>query len=61
MGHPLENALLTGALIICLASRGSRWIAPSIRWPLLGLSLVAMVVRRDVARRDVARRDSGRS
>lgn len=43
LGHPLENALMTGALILCLASPGTRWLRPIVRFPLIGLSLLALV------------------
>ena len=42
-GHPLENAFMSGALILCLASPGTRWLRPGFRFPLMALSLVAMV------------------
>lgn len=43
LGHPLENALVTGALILCLSSPGARWLPAKIRFPLLALSVMAMV------------------
>ena len=43
LGHPLENALMTGAIILCLASPGTRWLRPIIRFPLMGLSLLSLV------------------
>lgn len=43
LGHSLENALVTGALILCLASPGTRWLRPMFRFPLLALSLLALV------------------
>ena len=43
LGHPLENAFMTGALMLCLAAPGARWIRPGFRFSLLGVSLVAMV------------------
>lgn len=43
LGHPLENAIVTGSAILCLASRAANWLAPAIRFPLLILSLAALV------------------
>ena len=43
LGHPLENAIVTGAFTICLASRAMQWLASSIRFPLLAVSLAALV------------------
>lgn len=42
LGHPLENAFMTGTIILCLAAPGARWVRPIVRFPLIGLSLVAM-------------------
>lgn len=42
LGHPLENAFMTGTIMLCLAAPGARWISPLVRFPLMGLSLVAM-------------------
>lgn len=42
LGHPLENAFMTGTMILCLAAPGARWIPPAVRFPLMALSLVAM-------------------
>jgi hypothetical protein len=37
-GHPLENAMLMGAFLICLASRGTAWLGTG---PRLGMGVLA--------------------
>jgi hypothetical protein len=37
-GHPLENAMLMGAFLICMASRGTAWLGTRLR---LGLGILA--------------------
>jgi hypothetical protein len=39
-GHPLENAMLMGAFLICLASRGTAWLGTV---PRLGLGVLALL------------------
>jgi hypothetical protein len=39
-GHPLENAMLIGAFLVCLAARGSAWIGTGLR---LGLGILAFL------------------
>src|SRR5947209_2653792 len=41
-GHPLENAMLMGAFLICLASRGAAWLGTAFRLGLGALALLAM-------------------
>ena len=41
-GHPLENAMLMGAFLICLASRGTVWLGTGLRLVLGILALMAM-------------------
>ncbi len=43
LGHPLENALLTGTLVMILQSRAAGWIPAWLRAGLLLLDLAAMV------------------
>ena len=43
LGHPLQNAVITGVFILCLASRGCAWLAPRVRLFLIALCLCAMV------------------
>ena len=43
LGHPLQNAVITGAFLVCLASRGCRWMDARLRVLLGSLSLCAMV------------------
>ncbi|GAC1331523.1 MAG: hypothetical protein NVSMB26_10000 [Beijerinckiaceae bacterium] len=42
LGHPLENAMLTGAFLVCLAARGSAWLGTASRLGLGMLGLLAM-------------------
>ena len=42
LGHPLQNGMVIGGLIVALASPGANWIPPKIRWPLLGLEMLSM-------------------
>ncbi len=44
LGHPLVNGLVTGALIICLAARGSDWIPAKVRYPVMCLQGIALLV-----------------
>jgi hypothetical protein len=39
-GHPLENAMLMGAFLICLASRGTAWLGTG---PRLGMGVLAVL------------------
>ena len=39
-GHPLENAMLMGAFMICLASQGAAWLGAGVR---LGLGILALL------------------
>jgi hypothetical protein len=39
-GHPLENAMLMGAFLVCLACRGSAWLGTRLR---LGLGVLALL------------------
>jgi hypothetical protein len=39
-GHPLENAMLMGAFLVCLASRGAAWLGSGVR---LGLGVLALL------------------
>ncbi|MBV8848274.1 MAG: VpsF family polysaccharide biosynthesis protein, partial [Methylobacteriaceae bacterium] len=41
-GHPLENAMLMGAFLICMASRGAAWLGSGLRLGLGILALLAM-------------------
>jgi hypothetical protein len=41
-GHPLENAMLMGAFLICMASRGTAWLGTRLRLGLGILALLAM-------------------
>jgi hypothetical protein len=41
-GHPLENAMLMGAFLICLVSRGTAWLGSGLRFGLGVLALLAM-------------------
>ena len=41
-GHPLSNGLATGALIICSVARGTDWIAPAVKVPVVLLQAAAM-------------------
>jgi hypothetical protein len=41
-GHPLENAMLMGAFLICLASRGTAWLGTRLRLGLGVLAVLAM-------------------
>ena len=43
LGHPLQNAVITGAFLVCLASRGCRWMDLRLRVFLISLCLCAMV------------------
>jgi hypothetical protein len=41
-GHPLENAMLMGGFLICMASRGTAWLGTPLRVGLGVLALLAM-------------------
>ena len=41
-GHPLENAMLMGGFLICLASRGTAWLGTGLRLGLGVLAVLAM-------------------
>jgi hypothetical protein len=41
-GHPLENAMLMGAFLLCLVSRGTAWLGSGLRFGLGVLALLAM-------------------
>jgi hypothetical protein len=41
-GHPLENAMLMGAFLVCLACRGTAWLGTRLRLGLGVLALLAM-------------------
>jgi hypothetical protein len=41
-GHPLENAMLMGAFLICLASSGTAWLGTRLRLGLGVLAVLAM-------------------
>ncbi|MEA2858213.1 MAG: hypothetical protein QOC72_252 [Methylobacteriaceae bacterium] len=41
-GHPLENAMLMGAFLICLASAGTAWLGKGLRLALGVLAVLAM-------------------
>jgi hypothetical protein len=41
-GHPLENAMLMGAFLICLASAGTAWLGKGLRLGLGVLAVLAM-------------------
>ena len=43
LGHPLTNGLITGAFIICLCARGSRWIPVAIKIPIVLLQATALL------------------
>lgn len=43
LGHPLENAVVTGSMILALAMHRSRWLGSAVRLPLLALLAVSMV------------------
>lgn len=42
LGHPLQNGLVAGAFVLCLASAGSRWLPSVWRLPLLALQIVSL-------------------
>ncbi len=42
LGHPLQNAVITGAFILCIASSGCRWMPIALRVPLAAVSLLSM-------------------
>ncbi|MEA2839314.1 MAG: hypothetical protein QOF41_644 [Methylobacteriaceae bacterium] len=41
-GHPLENAMLTGAFLVCLACRGTAWLGTRLRLVLGVLASLAL-------------------
>jgi hypothetical protein len=41
-GHPLENAMLMGAFLVCLACRGTAWLGTRLRLVLGVLALLAL-------------------
>jgi hypothetical protein len=41
-GHPLENAMLMGAFLVCLACRGAAWLGRGLRLVLGVLALLAL-------------------
>jgi hypothetical protein len=41
-GHPLENAMLMGGFLVCMASRGTAWLGTGLRFGLGILALLAM-------------------
>jgi hypothetical protein len=41
-GHPLENAMLMGAFLVCLACRGTAWLGTRLRVGLGVLALLAL-------------------
>lgn len=42
LGHPLQNAVVTGAFILCLASGGCRWLPTGIRILLVTVATLSM-------------------
>jgi hypothetical protein len=42
LGHPLQNGVIIGSFVICLASAGSRWLPDALRFPLLILQITSM-------------------
>jgi hypothetical protein len=42
LGHPLQNGVIVGSFILCLASAGSRWLPDILRFPMLLLQIVSL-------------------
>jgi hypothetical protein len=42
LGHPLQNGVVVGCFVLCLAGAGSRWLPSIVRGPLMLLQIASL-------------------